>query len=74
MSSYFLYILKSKSFDKFYTGISQNPYEDLNITTLLKKDLPQDIVLGKLFLPKNLIQNMKHCLPKEKSKIGKVKK
>ena len=34
---YFLYILKSKKYDKYYTGISQNPHRRLEYHNTIEK-------------------------------------
>ncbi len=54
MGTYFLYILKSKSFDKFYTGISQNPHRRLEYHNSIEKGFtaryrPWEIVFTKEF-------------------------
>lgn len=51
---YYLYILKSKSADKYYTGISANPFPHHEYHNFLKKGLtsryrPWEAVLTKEF-------------------------
>jgi len=55
---YFLYILKSKKYDKYYTGISQNPHRRLEYHNTLEKGFtsryrPWRIVFVKEFNSKH---------------------
>ena len=54
LMNYFLYILKSNAFDKYYTGFSQNPHERLKYHNSIEKGFtsryrPWNIVFIKGF-------------------------
>jgi len=71
--SYFLYILQSISSDKLYIGISHNPSNRLCYHNSVEKGFTARYRPWKIVLQRNLPQKKMLLLPKEKSKIGKVK-
>ena len=71
---YYLYILKSQSADKFYTGISQNPHQRLSYHNSLEKGFtsryrPWEIVFTKQFETKNEAMLAEKKIKKWKSKV-----
>ena len=70
---YYLYILKSKSVDKYYIGISQNPDRRLEYHNTIEKGFtaryrPWTIVFTKEFETKELALQAERRLKKWKSK------
>ena len=82
---YFLYILKSKATEKYYTGISQNPERRLLYNNTIEKGFtsryrPWIIVYKKIFetrteasFVENKIKNWKSKIMIEKIISGKIK-
>ena len=71
--SYFLYILKSKTADKFYIGISQNPEIRLKYHNTFEKGFtsrycPWEIVFTKKFSDKSLAAKAEKKVKSWKSK------
>ncbi len=71
---YSLYILKSKSFDKYYTGISQNPEVRLHYHNSLEKGFtsryrPWEIIFTKEYPDKATAQNAEKKIKNWKSKV-----
>ncbi|MHB1688038.1 MAG: GIY-YIG nuclease family protein [Ignavibacteriaceae bacterium] len=71
---YFLYILKSKTVDKFYTGISQNPQLRLEYHNSFEKGFtsryrPWKIVFTKEFQTKEEALNIERKIKGWKSRV-----
>ena len=71
---YFLYILKSKSADKFYIGISQNPKQRLEYHNSLEKGFtsryrPWKIIFTQKFITKKDAAKAERKIKSWKSKI-----
>ncbi len=73
---YFLYILKSKSCNKYYVGSSQNPLTRLTYHNTIEKGFtsryrPWEIVFIKEFDSKNNAHSAERKIKKWKSKVMK---
>jgi putative endonuclease len=70
---YFVYILKSETTDKYYTGISQNPIKRLHYHNTLEKGFtsryrPWEIVFIKEYDSKEIAATVEKKIKKWKSK------
>ncbi|MDP3830731.1 MAG: GIY-YIG nuclease family protein [Ignavibacteriaceae bacterium] len=70
---YYLYILKSETTDKYYTGISQNPIKRLHYHNTLEKGFtsrycPWQIVFVKEYDSKEIAATVEKKIKKWKSK------
>jgi putative endonuclease len=71
---YFLYILKSKSYDKYYVGSSQNPMLRLSYHNSIEKGFtsryrPWEIVFEQEFESKEKALSAERKIKKWKSKV-----
>ena len=71
---YFLYILKSKKYDKYYTGISQNPQGRLEYHNTLEKGFTSRYRPWKLMFVKEYSSKEEVRLIEKKIKDWKSKK
>jgi len=71
--SFFLYILHSSSADKFYTGISQNPYTRLSFHNSSEKGFTARYRPWKIVFIKNFYSKVEATLAEKKIKAWKSK-